>query len=137
MSNETINNYGFPIPLDKVKTYKTSDAQTLILATDGYPQLFPTLQQQYAEHQPDQTLTEQEHHVIGLIVIKCSPLQMSALLITSKPNVSNIRRRLFNKLTGKDGSSSDLDMYVMRRCASRRYVSGKVFTAYKHIVYCL
>ena len=34
---------GFPIPLDKVKTYKTSDAQTLILATDGYPQLFPTL----------------------------------------------------------------------------------------------
>ena len=55
-------------------------------------------------------------HVIGLIVIKCSPLQMSVLLITSKPNVSNIRRRLFNKLTGKDGSSTDLDQYVAGLC---------------------
>ena len=34
---------GFPIPLDKVKTYNAADADTLILATDGYPQLFPTL----------------------------------------------------------------------------------------------
>lgn len=84
--------------------------------THQHPQLFNTLQQQYAEHQPDQTLTEQEHHVIGLIVIKCSPLQMSALLITSKPNVSNIRRRLFNKLTGKDGSSTDLDRYITEMC---------------------
>ena len=55
-------------------------------------------------------------HVIGLIVIKCSPLQMSILLITSKPNVSNIRRRLFNILTGKDGSSTDLDQYVAELC---------------------
>lgn len=34
---------GFPIPLDKVKTYDAADAQALVLATDGYPQLFPTL----------------------------------------------------------------------------------------------
>lgn len=39
-----------------------------------HPQLFATLQQQYGEHQPDQTLTEQERHVISLIVIRCSPL---------------------------------------------------------------
>ncbi len=77
-----------------------------------HPQLFPTLQQQYAEHQPDQTMTEQEHHVVGLIVIKCSPLQMSILLVTSKPNVSNLRRRLYHKLTGKDGSGTDLDKYI-------------------------
>lgn len=81
-----------------------------------HPQLFATLQQQYAEHQPDQTLTEQERHVISLIAIRCSPLQMSVLLVTSKPNVSNIRRRLFNKLTGKDGSSTDLDQYVAGLC---------------------
>ena len=81
-----------------------------------HPQLFATLQQQYAEHLPDQTMTEQERHVIGLIVIKCSPLQMSVLLITSKPNVSNLRRRLFNKLTGKDGSSTDLDRYITEMC---------------------
>lgn len=77
-----------------------------------YPRLFATLQQQYAEHQPDQTLTEQERHVIGLIVIKCSPLQMSVLLVCSKSNVSNLRRRLYNKLAGKDGSGTDLDKYI-------------------------
>lgn len=93
------------------------DWQALRDAIDyQYPQLFNTLQQQYAEHQPDQTMTEQERHVIGLIVIKCSPLQMSVLLITSKPNVSNIRRRLFNKLTGIDGSSTDLDRYITEMC---------------------
>ena len=77
-----------------------------------HPQLFATLQQQYAEHQPDQTLTEQERHVIGLIVIRCSPLQMSVLLVCTKSNVSNLRRRLYHKLTGKEGSGADLDRYV-------------------------
>ena len=93
------------------------DWQALRDAIDRqYPKLFATLQQQYAEHQPDQTLTEQERHVIGLIVIKCSPLQMSVLLVCSKSNVSNLRRRLFNKLTGKDGSGTDLDQYVAGLC---------------------
>jgi DNA-binding CsgD family transcriptional regulator len=93
------------------------DWQALRDAIDRqHPQLLTTLQQQYAEHQPDQTLTEQERHVIGLIVIRCSPLQMSVLLITSKPNVSNLRRRLYHKLTGKDGSSTDLDKYVAALC---------------------
>ena len=77
-----------------------------------HPQLFATLQQQYAEHQPDQTLTEQERHVIGLSVIRCSPLQMSVLLVCTKSNVSNLRRRLYHKLTGKEGSGADLDRYV-------------------------
>ena len=81
-----------------------------------YPQLFATLQQQYAKHQPDQTLTEQERHIIGFIVIKCSPLQMSVLLVCTKSNVSNLRRHLFNKITGKDGSSTDLDQYIAGLC---------------------
>ena len=95
----------------------TEDWQALRDEIDRqYPQLFTTLQQQYAEHQPDQTLTEQERHVVGLIVIKCSPLQMSVLLVTSKSNVSNLRRRLYNKLTGKDGSGTDLDKHVATLC---------------------
>ena len=81
-----------------------------------HPQLFATLQQQYAGHQPDQTMTEQEHHVIGLIVIRCSPLQMSILLVCTKSNVSNLRRRLYHKLTGKEGSGTDLDKYVVGLC---------------------
>ena len=81
-----------------------------------HPQLFATLQQQYAEHLPDQTLSEQERHVVGLIVIKCSPLQMSVLMVCTKSNVSNLRRRLYTKLTGKDGSGTNLDRYITELC---------------------
>lgn len=81
-----------------------------------HPQLIATLQQQYAEHQPDQMLTEQECRAISLIVIRCSPLQMSVLLVCTKSNVSNLRRRLYSKLTGKDGSGADLDIYITDMC---------------------
>ena len=81
-----------------------------------HPQLFATLQQQYTEHQPDQTMTEQERHVVSLIVIRCSPLQMSVLMVCTKSNVSNLRRRLYTKLTGKDGSGTDLDRYITELC---------------------
>ena len=93
------------------------DWQTLRDEIDRlHPMLFSTLQQQYAERQPDMTLTEQERRVISLIAIKCSPLQMSVLLVCTKSNISNLRRRLFTKLTGQDGSSTDLDQYVTALC---------------------
>lgn len=34
---------GFPIPLDKVMVINAKGAENIILASDGYPQLFPTL----------------------------------------------------------------------------------------------
>ena len=93
------------------------DWQTLRDEIDRlHPMLFSTLQQQYAERQPDMTLTEQERRVISLIAIKCSPLQMSVLLVCTKSNISNLRRRLFHKLTGQDGSGTDLDQYVAALC---------------------
>ena len=81
-----------------------------------HPKLFDTLQQQYAEHQPDQTMTEQERRVVCLLSIRCSPLQISILLVCTKSNVSNLRRRLYTKLTGHDGSSTDLDRYITEMC---------------------
>ena len=102
------------------------DWQTLRNEIDSqHPQLIRILQQQYAEHQPDKTMTEQEQHVISLIVIKCSPLQMSVLLVCTKSNISNLRRRLYNKLTGKDGSGTDLDKYVAGLCEEERYKDVK------------
>lgn len=83
-----------------------------------YPQLFDTLQQQYAKHQPGQTLTEQERRAISLLTIRCSPLQISILLVCTKSNVSYLRRRLYYKLTGKDGSGTDLDKYIAQICES-------------------
>ena len=95
----------------------TEEWQTLHNEIDRHhPQLFATLQHQYAEHQPNQNMTEQERHVIGLIVIHCSPLQMSVLLVCSKSNISNLRRRLYHKLTDKDGSGTDLDKYIAEMC---------------------
>ena len=67
-------------------------------------------------HHPGQTMTEQERHVVCLLVIRCSPLQMSVLLVCTKSNVSNLRRRLYQKLTGHDGSSTDLDRYITEMC---------------------
>lgn len=74
-----------------------------------HPRLFPSLQKEY-------TLTEQEQHAVCLIVAKCSPSQMSVLLVYSKPNVSNLRRRLYTKLTGQDGKGTDLDELVNSLC---------------------
>lgn len=96
---------------------KTEDWQALREEIDRlHPLLFPTLEQQYAAHQSDQAMTEQECRVVSLIAIRCSPLQMSVLLVCTKSNVSNLRRRLYIKLTGRDGSGSDLDKYVAQIC---------------------
>lgn len=79
------------------------------LVEDLHPHLFLTLSKDY-------TLTEQEQHAVCLIVAKCTPSQMSVLLVYSKSNVSNLRRRLYRKLTGKDGSGADLDELVNGLC---------------------
>ena len=81
-----------------------------------HPRLFLSLMQQYAEHQPGQTMSEQECRVISLLAIRCSPLQMSVLMVCTKSNISNLRRRLYQKLTGLDGSGSDLDKYIAEMC---------------------
>ena len=41
---------------------------------------------------------------------------MSVLMVCTKSNVSNLRRRLYTKLTGKDGSGTDLDRYITELC---------------------
>ncbi len=79
------------------------------LIDEQYPRLFPTLSKKY-------TLTEQEKHTVCLIVARCTPSQMSVLLVYSKGNVSNLRRRLYNKLTGEDGKGADLDKLVATLC---------------------
>ena len=81
-----------------------------------YPQLFTILDRQYARYQPYQSMTQQERNAICLLTIRCTPLQMSVLLVCSKSNVSNLRRRLYTKLTGKNGSGIDLDKYIIELC---------------------
>lgn len=82
-----------------------------------YPDFFTNLSAQYAAQLPGQTLTEQERRIVSLIAIKCSPLQMSVLLVCGKSNISNLRRRLFKKITGQDGAGSNLDKLIGELCA--------------------
>lgn len=83
---------------------------------EQYPDFYATLARQYTEQQPGQTMTEQERRIVSLIAIKCSPLQMSVLLVCGKSNISNLRRRLYKKITGQDGSGSLLDKIIYDLC---------------------
>lgn len=75
-----------------------------------YPRLFPSIAEHYE-------LTSHEQHVIALISIHCTPLQMSVLLVCTKSNISNLRRRLYKKITGNDGNGTDLDAFVNEYCS--------------------
>lgn len=84
----------------------TEDWQMLFTHIEASrPQLFASL---FAHYVP----TEQERRVVSLIAIRCTPLQMSVLLVCTKSNISNLRRRLYRRLIGKEGSGADLDALV-------------------------
>ena len=83
--------------------------QLLDEVNSQHPNLFPRIAEHYE-------LTPQEQRVISLIAIRCTPLQMSVLLVCTKSNISNLRRRLYKKITGNDGSGAELDALVNRYC---------------------
>ena len=41
-----------------------------------------------------------------------TPSDICTLTGTSKSYIANVRKRLFTKLTGRNGSSKDFDMYI-------------------------
>lgn len=79
--------------------------QLQTLVETQFPNLFPSLQKEY-------TLTEQEAHAICLMVSKCTPSQMCVLMIYTRGGISNLRRRLYQKITGTNGNGTDLDKLV-------------------------
>lgn len=86
-----------------------------------YPNLFSRISRHYAPG-----ISTQEQRVICLIAIRCTPLQMSVLLVCTKSNISNLRRRVYRKLTGKDGSGADLDELVNSLCRDNALRRGHV-----------
>lgn len=77
-----------------------------------HPNLFSCIAEHYE-------LTPQELRLISLIAISCTPLQMSILLVCTKSNISNLRRRLYKRITGTDGSGADLDKLVNSLCQQK------------------
>lgn len=57
-------------------------------------------------------VNEHEYQVCMLVRIGFTPSDISILTGLSQSNISNIRKRLFTKLTGRNGSSKDFDAYI-------------------------
>ena len=57
-------------------------------------------------------LNDSEYHVCLLVRAGFSPADIGILTQQSPSNISNIRKRLYLKMTGKDGSPKDFDKYI-------------------------
>ena len=57
-------------------------------------------------------LSDSEYHVCLLVRAGFSPADIGILMQQSPSNISNIRKRLYLKMTGKDGSPKDFDKYI-------------------------
>ena len=58
-------------------------------------------------------LNDSEYHVCLLVRAGFSPADIGILMQQSPSNISNIRKRLYLKMTGMDGSPKDFDKYIM------------------------
>ena len=57
-------------------------------------------------------LSESEYELCLLVKLGFTPSQINMLTGRSLQDISNIRKRMYNRITGKDGSSRDFDRYV-------------------------
>ena len=57
-------------------------------------------------------LSESEYELCLLVKLGFAPSQISLLTGRSRSDITNIRKRLYNKITGKDGTSKDFDRYI-------------------------
>ena len=57
-------------------------------------------------------LSDSEYHVCLLVRAGFSPADIGILTQQSPSNISNIRKRLYLKMTGMDGSPKDFDKYI-------------------------
>ena len=57
-------------------------------------------------------VNEHEYQVCMLVRIGFTPSDISILTGLSQSNISNIRKRLLTKLTGRNGSPKDFDVYI-------------------------
>ena len=57
-------------------------------------------------------LSESEYELCLLVKLGFAPSQINMLTGRSLQDIANIRKRMYNRITGKDGSSRDLDRYI-------------------------
>ena len=57
-------------------------------------------------------LSESEYELCLLVKLGFAPSQISLLTGRSLQDIANIRKRMYNRITGKDGSSRDFDKFI-------------------------
>lgn len=57
-------------------------------------------------------VNEYEYQVCMLIRTGFTPSDICILMNSSKSSIANVRKKLYTKLTGRNGSSKDFDMYI-------------------------
>ena len=57
-------------------------------------------------------LSESEYELCLLVKLGFAPSQISLLTGRSRSDITNIRKRLYNRITGKDGTSKDFDRRI-------------------------
>ena len=60
----------------------------------------------------EKMMSSNEYQVCLLVKVGFSPKDISILMGLSPSNISNIRKRLYLKMTGMDGSAKDFDKYI-------------------------
>ncbi|MDO4160481.1 MAG: hypothetical protein Q4D41_08505 [Prevotellaceae bacterium] len=58
------------------------------------------------------SLKDIEYEICILVLLGFSPSEMVILTERSKSDISNIRHRLYQKITGENGSSKDFDTFI-------------------------
>lgn len=70
----------------------------------------------FADYEPlsrwEHKLSSNDYQVCLLVKLGFGPSELSILTGLSASNISNIRKRLLMKMTGKDGSTKDFDRYI-------------------------
>ena len=61
----------------------------------------------------EKMMSSNEYQVCLLVKVGFSPKDISILMGLSLSNISNIRKRLFEKMTGRKGAAKDFDKFIM------------------------
>ena len=74
------------------------------------------LKETFADYTPlsqwESRLSDNEYQICLLVRAGFSPAEIGILTQQSSSNISNIRKRLYLKMTGKEGSTKDFDRYI-------------------------
>ena len=74
------------------------------------------LKETFSDYTPlsqwESRLSDNEYQICLLVRAGFLPAEIGILTQQSSSNISNIRKRLYLKMTGKEGSTKDFDRYI-------------------------